>query len=316
LNQPSTSHPSDSTASPGVLYAVLAYLSWGLLPIYWKFFGQVPAVEVLSHRIIWSMIFLMGVLLFQQRQAEFRQLWRSPVTSSGKRKVVSQQLVMLFLTTSLLSFNWGLYIYGINSDRVVETSLGYYINPLLTVLLGSLFLKERLNRGQKIAVFLAAIGVAYFIWQFGQIPWIALGLALSFGLYGLLRKVIPVAPMVGLAVETLLATPVALAFVGYGLCTETSHFGGSWSLTLLFIGCGFVTSFPLLWFNNAAKRLRLSTLGFFQYLAPSCQLLLGVFLYQEPFTPTHVVTFALIWTALIIYSTTSLMGQRSPQKQP
>lgn len=290
---------STSFVPLGAVYAVLAYTSWGLLPIYWKFFAQVPAVEVLSHRIIWSALFLTVVLWLQKRRAEFWQVWQP------------KYLGALLLTAGLLAFNWGLYIYGVNTDRVVETSLGYFINPLVNVLLGFVFLKERLHRGQQIAVLLAGLGVAYFVWQFGAIPWIALGLAFSFAFYGLLRKVVAVAPMAGLAVETLLITPVALAIVSYGASTGTGHWNASWALNLLFIGCGIVTSLPLLWFNNAAKRLQLSTLGFFQYLAPSLQLFLGVFLYREPFTLTHGITFGCIWAALLIYSITSFRRQRA-----
>jgi chloramphenicol-sensitive protein RarD len=291
---------SKTIAQSGTLYAVLAYTAWGLLPIYWKFFGQIPAIEVLSHRMIWSMVFLTLILLVQRRQAEFKQLWQSP-----------GRLGVLLTTALLLTFNWGLYIYGVNTDRVVETSLGYFINPLVSVLLGFLFLKERLSRGQKLAVVLATVGVINFVWYVGQVPWIALGLAISFAFYGLLRKIVPVAPMVGLAVETLLITPLALAVVGYWAATGAGYFGEDWVTTLLFIGAGVMTSLPLLWFNNAAKRLRLSTLGFFQYVAPSLQLILGVFLYHEPFTHTHAVTFACIWSALAIYSATSWMTQRS-----
>lgn len=295
LNYPSSA--DRSIPQTGALYAILAYSSWGLLPIYWKFFIQVPAVEVLSHRIIWSALFLIIVLWVQHRQPEFWQIWQ-PKLLKG-----------LLLTALLLAFNWGLYIYGVNTDRVVETSLGYFINPLVSVLLGFLFLKERLNRSQQVAVGLAVIGVAYFIWQFGAVPWIALGLAISFAFYGLLRKVIAVAPMSGLAVETLLIMPLALAIVGYLSHENQGHWGANPILTLLFLGCGLVTSFPLLWFNNAAKRLRLSTLGFFQYLAPSLQLLLGVLLYHEPFTLTHAVTFGLIWTALLVYSISSFKAR-------
>ncbi len=299
LNESSQSSQSASRA--GGFYAVLAYGAWGLLPIYWKFFQQSSPVEVLCHRMIWSLVFLSGILLVQQRQAEVGALLRSPKT-----------LRILLATATLLTCNWGLYIYGVNSDRVVETSLGYFINPLVTVLLGFVFLRERLLRGQQMAVGLAAIGVGYFIWQFGAVPWIALGLAFTFAFYGLLRKVVAVAPMVGLAVETLMITPLALLVVSYWQVTGVGNFGSTVPLSLLFIGAGVMTSMPLLWFNNAAKRLRLSTLGFFQYVAPSIQLVLGVFLYREPFTPTHLVTFGCIWTALVIYSTTSLMQRSRP----
>ncbi len=297
---PSPTTPPNRALSAGTLYALLAYGSWGLLPIYWKFFGQSSPLEVLCHRIIWSLVFLSGILLLQRRQAEIRALFQS-----------RQRLALLLLSAVLLTCNWGLYIYGVNTDRVIETSLGYYINPLVTVLLGFVVLKERLRPGQQAAVGLAAIAVGYFVWQFGAVPWIALGLAFTFAFYGLVRKIVVVAPMVGLAVETLLIAPAALIFVAYWGTTGSSGFGQSLPLTLLFVGAGVITSMPLLWFNNAAKRLRLSTLGFFQYLAPSLQLLLGVFLYGEPFTLTHAVTFGLIWAALLLYSTTSLLERRS-----
>ena len=277
---------------------MLAYSTWGLLPIYWKLFGTTPAIEVLSHRMIWSAVFLCGILLVQRRLDDLLAMLRLP-----------RQVLVLLLTASLLSFNWGLYIYGVNSDRVVEASLGYYINPLVTVLLGFVFLKERLYRGQQVAVALAVGGVGYFIWRLGTVPWIALALAISFAFYGLLRKVVPVAPLVGLAVETLLITPITLLFVVWLGVTGQGRFGESLPMTLLFIGAGVATSMPLLWFNNAAKRLKLATLGFFQYLAPSLSLLLGVFVYGEPFTPVHAVTFGCIWTALLLYSVTALRAK-------
>ena len=277
---------------------MLAYSTWGLLPIYWKLFGATPAIEVLSHRMIWSAVFLCGILLVQRRLDDLLAMLRLP-----------RQVLVLLLTASLLSFNWGLYIYGVNSDRVVEASLGYYINPLVTVLLGFVFLKERLYRGQQVAVALAVVGVGYFIWRLGTVPWIALALAISFAFYGLLRKVVPVAPLVGLAVETLLITPITLLFVVWLGVTGQGRFGESLPMTLLFIGAGVATSMPLLWFNNAAKRLKLATLGFFQYLAPSLSLLLGVFVYGEPFTPVHAVTFGCIWAALLLYSVTALRAK-------
>jgi chloramphenicol-sensitive protein RarD len=292
--KPAPSEASDNSQA-GPLYAVLAYGAWGLLPVYWKLFGNTPAVEVLSHRMIWSAVFLCSVLLVQRRWPDLLALLKSP-----------QQVRVLLLTATLLSCNWGLYIYGVNSDRVVETSLGYYINPLVTVLLGFIFLKERLHRGQQVAVLLATAGVGYFIWQLGTVPWIGLGLAITFAFYGLLRKIVQAGPLVGLAVETLLITPVVLLFVGYLATQGNSHFGETPLKTLLFMGAGVATSMPLLWFNNAANRLRLSTLGFFQYLAPSIALVLGVFLYGEPFTVAHGVTFGCIWAALAIYSATSL----------
>lgn len=301
LTQPSSlssPHPHDSKG--GALYALLAYGAWGLLPIYWKWLGVSPALEVLSHRMIWSAVFLILILLVQGRLSDLIALLRQP-----------RRVGVLFLTASLLSFNWGIYIYGVNSDQVVEASLGYYINPLVTVLLGFMFLKERLHPLQRVAVALAAAGVGYFIVQLGTVPWIALSLAISFAFYGLLRKTTPVAPLVGLAVETLLITPFTLVFVGYLGFTGQGHFGQTIPLTLLFMGAGVATSMPLLWFNTAAKRLPLATLGFFQYLAPSIALLLGVLVYGEPFTPTHLITFGCIWTALALYTATAWRSKAS-----
>ncbi len=301
LPKSASADPGDRPdARTGTIYALLAYSTWGLLPIYWKLLGAASAVEVLSHRMIWSAVFLVGILLAQRRLEDLQMLLRSP------RKVL-----VLLLTASLLTFNWGLYIYGVNSDRVVEASLGYYINPLVTVLLGFIFLKERLYRGQQVAVALAVVGVGYFIWQLGTVPWIALALAISFAFYGLLRKVAAVAPLVGLAVETLLITPLVLLVVSWLAVNGQGHFGESLPITLLFVGAGVATSMPLLWFNKAAKQLTLATLGFFQYLAPSLSLLLGVFVYDEPFTPVHAVTFGCIWAALLLYSVTALRARGS-----
>jgi chloramphenicol-sensitive protein RarD len=246
------------------------------------------------------MLFLLGLLVFQHREKEFKAVWRSPRT-----------MLLLLFSASLLSVNWGLYIYGVNTDRVVETSLGYFINPLVNVLLGAIVLKERLRWGQQAAVALAAIGVTYFVWQLGTVPWIALSLAFSFGLYGLVRKLIPVSPMVGLAVETIWMSPLALLLLSYKTLTVGSSLPPHLGMILLFFSAGIVTTFPLLWFNNAAKRLRLSTLGFIQYLAPTLQLLCGVLLYHESFTSTHLITFSCIWLALLIYSTTSFAYSKS-----
>lgn len=297
MNTHLPSKPSSSHS--GIISAILAYATWGLLPIYWKLLGTVPAIEIVCHRMLWSTVFLAVLLLLQKRGREFVKVARTP-----------QHLSVLVVTAALLTFNWGLYIYGVNTERVVETSLGYFINPLVSVLLGLVFLQERLNWGQILAVILAIIGVTNFVWHLGVVPWIALALAFSFGLYGLLRKIVPIAPMVGLAMETLLITPIALILVSHWARTGVGHLGSTLGITLLLMGAGVATSMPLLWFNTAAKQLRLSTLGFLQYVAPSLQLLLGVFLYQEPFTQIHLITFGCIWLALLIYSTTSLQRQK------
>ncbi|CAN5575316.1 EamA family transporter RarD [soil metagenome] len=280
------------TRSPweGAVYAILAYTAWGIFPIYWKFFGQAPTLEIISHRIVWSLLFLIVLAWWRKDGAELRSVLHSP-----------KRLTVLFATVSLLSANWGLFIYGVNSNQVVESSMGYFINPLFNVLLGFLFLRERLTRPQVIACGLAGCGVLWFGWHLGKIPWIALGLATTFGLYGLLRKVVAVTPIVGLLVETALMTPIAGVMIWWLSAHHDAQFASSPHLTLLFIGAGIVTSLPLIWFNNAAKLLPLSTLGFFQYLAPSLQLLLGVALYREPFTMREAFSFLLIWSAIAIY---------------
>ena len=252
--------------------------------------------------MIWSLVFLLGLLMGQRRLGELWVVLRSP-----------PRLKVLLLTAALIAFNWGVYIYGVNSDRVVETSLGYYIGPLVTVLLGTVILHERLNRVQWLAVGLATVGVLYFIGNLGTVPWIALGLAFSFSFYGLLRKTTAVMPLVGLAVETLAIAPLLLLLVGYWQVQGVGQFGATLPLTLAFMGAGIVTSLPLLWFNKGAKRLPLSTMGFFQYIAPSLGLLIGVFLYHEPFTRTHAVTFGCIWLALGLYSGNLWWQQRHVQ---
>jgi chloramphenicol-sensitive protein RarD len=284
-----------------MLYAILAYGAWGLVPLYWKHFGSVPALEILGHRMVWSSLLLLLALAVQQNLPELQKLWVSP-----------RHWLPLLLTSSLLSVNWGLYIYGVSTSQIVETSLGYFINPLVNVLLGVFILKEKLTWGQRGAVLLAMLGVLNSILTLGHLPWLALTLAVSFGCYGLLRKLIVVKPLVGLTMETCLLSPVAIAYLIFLNTQHTSHFGQSTTLTLLFVGAGVITSLPLLWFNNAAQRLRLSTLGFFQYLAPSLQLGLGILIYHEPFTQAHLVTFGLIWAALALYSVTSILKTKTP----
>ncbi|MBP0029355.1 EamA family transporter RarD [Roseofilum reptotaenium CS-1145] len=287
----------------GIFYAVLAYGTWGLIPLYWKLFEALPEMEIICHRMIWSSLLLLVVSAMQQQLTEVKRLWRSPKT-----------LAILLATAGLTSLNGGIYIYGVNSDRVLEASLGYFINPLFSIFLGFVFLREKLNIGQWIAVILVMIGVGYLIWEQGQIPWIAIGLALSFGLYGLVRKLSTIQPIPGLAVESLLIAPIALALVMHWAKTGSGNFGLSLPLTFLLFSCGLVAPLPLLWFNLAVKRINLSTLGFLQYIEPTIQLILAVFLYQEPFTRTHLISFSLIWIALAIYSSNSLISLNPNQK--
>ena len=285
-------------AQIGVGYALLAFSAWGFIPIYWKLLNTVPSMEILTHRMVWSVFFLLGLLAVQKRLGEFRELFHSP-----------KYIFMLLGTATLLGANWFVYIYGVNTNQVIETSLGYFISPLLVILLGAVFLRERLNIWQVVAVGFAALGVLNFIWNFGSLPWIALSLAFTFSFYGLFRKMIPVKPLVGLLMETALLTPLAVVLIAFWEIDGTGHFGTTWMTDFLLFGGGVVTSLPLLWFINAGKSLRYSTIGFIQYLTPSIQLLIGVYLYHEPFTPTHSITFGLIWAGLVIFSINSLFVQ-------
>ena len=288
----------NTEAQIGIGYALLAFSAWGFIPIYWKLLNTVPSMEILTHRMVWSVFFLLGLLAVQKRLGEFRELFHSP-----------KYIFMLLGTATLLGGNWFVYIYGVNTNQVIETSLGYFISPLLVILLGAVFLREPLNIWQVVAVGFAALGVLNFIWNFGSLPWIALSLAFTFSFYGLFRKMIPVKPLVGLLMETALLTPLAVVLIAFWEVDGTGHFGTTWMTDFLLFGGGVVTSLPLLWFINAGKRLRYSTIGFIQYLTPSIQLLIGVYLYHEPFTPTHSITFGLIWAGLVIFSINSLFVQ-------
>jgi chloramphenicol-sensitive protein RarD len=288
----------NTEAQIGIGYALLAFSAWGFIPIYWKLLNTVPSLEILTHRMVWSVFFLLGLLAVQKRLGEFRELFHSP-----------KYIFMLLGTATLLGANWFVYIYGVNTNQVIETSLGYFISPLLVILLGAVFLRERLNIWQVVAVGFAALGVLNFIWNFGSLPWIALSLAFTFSFYGLFRKMTPVKPLVGLLMETALLTPLAVVLIAFWEIDGTGHFGTTWMTDFLLFGGGVVTSLPLLWFINAGKSLRYSTIGFIQYLTPSIQLLIGVYLYHEPFTPTHSITFGLIWAGLVIFSINSLFVQ-------
>jgi len=290
VQNPQPALNTETKSREGVIYALLAYGSWGLFPLYWKQFGTIPAAEVICHRLLWSLVFLVILAAAKKQLAPCLQVLRTPKLTG-----------ILFLTAALLSFNWGLFVYGVNTGQVVETSLGYFINPLVNVLLGALVLRERLTRAQVVAVLLALAGVVYFGWHLWKVPWIALGIASSFGIYGLLRKMVPIDPLPGLIVETAVMAPVALALLAIFASHGSMHFLDTRSITLLLMGGGIVTAFPLIWFISAAKLLPLSTLGFFQYLAPTLQLMVGVFVFHEHFTLRDGVAFAFIWTAIAIF---------------
>lgn len=292
--------PPKNAGAVGIAYALAAYLLWGLTPIYWKALRAIPGPEVLAQRMIWALLFV-AILI-----AIFRQ-WR------GVRRVIGswRRLVPLMVTSVLVSFNWGVYIWAVNADHILEASLGYFINPLVNVLLGVVFLGERLRPWQGLAVLLAVGGVVNLTLSLGVFPWISLSLAVSFGFYGLIRKIVPTEPLVGLSCETALVLPVALAYLAYLSVTGTAAaHDADLGLWLLLIGSGVVTALPLLWFAQAAKRLQYTTIGLVQYVAPSLHFALAVFLYGETFTDAHLITFACIWGGLVIYTVDSAHAYR------
>jgi rarD protein len=311
MNVSSRSPHGGDSMRRGAIYALLSYGAWGIFPIYWKGFGSAPPVEVIAHRLVWSFMFL-GILVAARGEIrECLRILRTPRLAG-----------ILCGTALLLSINWGLFVLGVNTGRIVETSLGYFINPLFTVLLGCVVLRERLSRAQSVAAVLAGIGVAVFGWHLGHLPWIALGLSLTFGLYGLIRKMVPIQPLPGLFMETALITPVAAAVGAFFFASGTGHFPGSPGKMLLFVSAGIVTAAPLLWFNAAAKLLPLTVIGFLQYLAPTLQLLVGLLVYGEPFTSRRMVAFGFIWAAIAIFvadaarrrgRAAAVSGESSPQ---
>ncbi len=281
----------------GVLFLGAAFFFWGIAPVYWKQLGHVPALEIILHRVVWSFFLLIPVMTGYHRWPEYKQVLHSRKT-----------MAVLTGTTAILAVNWFVFVWAINNNHVLQTSLGYYINPLVNILLGMVFLKERLNRRQCLAVFLAVAGVLILTFHYGRFPWIALALAFSFGCYGLIRKIVPVSAVTGLFLElSLLSLPAggymlylylhaAGAFLRIGIATD-----------LFCLGASLVTALPLIFFTTGARLVHLKTVGFMQYIAPSCTFLLAVFVYREPLSSTALLTFVLIWSALAIYSFDSVM---------
>ncbi len=279
----------------GTWFAILAFGIWGFLPVFWKLLKAVSAYETVAHRVVWTCLFTALLLIVQRKW----QVLKKIITDRDK-------LWPIGLCAALLAINWLTFIYAVNNNHVLDASLGYYINPLISVFLGLVVLKERVNRWQKLAIALAFLAVAVLTYQYGRIPWIALTLAVTFGLYGLIKKTGHVDAIVGLTLETLFMVPVAL---GYILVTTVSGSGvltsGSLATPMLLISTGVVTAVPLLFFAGAAQRIPLSRVGFIQYLTPSCFFLLGRFVYHETFSSLHLVSFIFIWMALVIYSLSS-----------
>jgi len=284
----------------GLVAGIAAFGTWGLIPVYWKIFASISAAEILAHRFVWTTGFLVGLLSWKRRWPEVREAIRS------------RRALFYCLGSGLaVSINWFCFIWAVNAGRVIETSLGYFMTPLMNVLLGATFLRERLSRVQMISVLLALTGVLNLTLGYGRFPWLAIILCVSFGLYGLLRKKSGVRPIPGLFLETTLLTPFAAAWLLFLQGTADSAFtSNGWSMALLLVTTGVVTGLPLVWFGHAARHLRLTTLGFLQYLSPSCSFFLGVFLYHEPFTRAHLITFAFIWVALIIFTAEAIWRWR------
>jgi chloramphenicol-sensitive protein RarD len=281
----------------GVIYAGSAFLIWSLGPIYWKALAAVPPLEIILHRVVWAFIFLLVLILIGRR-------WDELSRSLKDLKI----LLMLSVTAVILGLNWWLYVWAINNDFVLQSSLGYYINPLVNVVFGVVFLRERLRPIQVLAVLLAGAGVVYLTISYGSFPWIATALASSFGLYGLIRKVAPVGPLVGLSIETMLLSIPAAAYLIYlGATGHGSFLRSSVRIDILLLGTSVLTAVPLICFTAGAKRINLSTLGLLQYIAPTGIFLLAVFYFNEPFSVVQVWTFIMIWTALAIYSTDSVI---------
>jgi chloramphenicol-sensitive protein RarD len=290
-----------SHETSALVAGIAAFTTWGLIPIYWKLLQAVPATEILAHRFVWTTIFLSIVLTWQQRWTEVQENVRS-----------RSARIYCLAGGSVIAINWFLFIWAVNAGRVIETSLGYFMTPLINVLFGAIFLRERLTRLQFSSVLLGAIAVLNLTFGYGRFPWVALSLCTTFGLYGLLRKKSGTAAIPGLFIETIFLVPIAIAYLIFLQISGELVFGSAEvSLSILLMSTGIVTAVPLFWFGHAARHLRLTTVGFLQYLSPTGTFFLGVFLYREPFTRGQLVTFSLIWIALAIFTGEAVMRWRS-----
>ncbi len=291
--------PRSSEDSPaGMGYVISAYLLWGLLPFYMKALSHVSPVEVVVHRILWSVPIAAALLWFLGRTGSIWPALTSPRT-----------LGMAFITAGLISINWGIYVWAIISDQAIQAALGYYINPLFSIFLGRVFLREYLSPLQWAAIAIAAMAVGVLVWEAGALPLAGLGLMLTFGLYSLAKKKLPIGPNQGFLLEVLVLSVPALGYLiwlgGDGMFWQTAY--DTW----LLIGCGVVTAIPLLLFSNGAKRLRMSTMGILQYITPTMLFLIAVFAFGEPFQGARLLAFPMIWVALVLYSITLLGGRRA-----
>ncbi|WP_172582941.1 EamA family transporter RarD [Aminobacter aminovorans] len=298
----STNTPAISRdeATRGFLFALSAYLMWGFLPFYMKAVAHIPAAEVIAHRITWSIPIAALLLWWLGRTSDIKTALRTPRT-----------LAMGTLTATLITINWGVYVWAIGNDRALETALGYYINPLFSVFLGAVVLGEKLTRAQTVAIGLAVIAVALLTWESGGLPWVSIVLALSWGFYALFKKTLPIGPAQGFFLEVLILGIPALVYIAYLQGTGAGHFGTTGMTDVwLMLGCGIVTAVPLILFANGAKLLRMSTIGIMQYIAPTMIFVIAIFIFKEPFSSERAVAFALIWAALAIY-TWSMFSERA-----
>lgn len=285
----------------GFIYGLFAFIIWGLLPLYWKLLDQVSALEILVHRIFWCFIFILSLLIFTKKINELKNI------------LINKKLLCLtFLSSIILSLNWFTFIWGVNSGYIVEVSLGYYINPLIVIFMGIIILKEKCSFIEYISLGLAFIGVCIMTFQYGRIPWIALALAFSFAIYGLMKKLVKLEATLALAIETATVTPIALGFIIFKHLQGTGNIlSGSILTTLLLIFSGLATGLPLLLFAKGTQKSNLSTIGFLQYIAPTINLFIGVFIFKEAFTYGHLLSFGFIWAALIIYSMSIVINANS-----
>ena len=294
---------NDKSVKAGVIFALAAYIMWGIAPMYFKLLTSVPALEIVMHRIVWSVLVLCFLLLLRKKFNQVLVAIRDP-------KII----ITLSISGMLLAVNWLIFIWAVNNNRMLDASLGYFINPFFNVLLARLFLQESLTRLQLLAVFVALAGVAFLIFSYGELPWISLVLAISFSIYGLLRKKVTVDSMPGLLIESCIMLPFALL---YWLIMDTSSgnmLENSLNLNITLLLAGVVTTAPLLCFTAAARRIRYTTLGFFQYIGPSLMFLLAVLHYQEPLDVIRVITFVLVWSGLLIYVYDTLRAYRKSRQ--
>lgn len=284
----------------GIFFGLAAYVLWGILPVYWKALELVSPFEILSSRFMWSCVFVFLLIIFQKK-------W--PLFSKEVKQVFSNVKTGAAMVAAgiTISFNWGTFIWAVNNGHIVETSMGYYINPLVSILFAVVFLRERLDKMQLAAITCAFIGVASMVYSFGKIPWVSLTLAFTFALYGLLKKILPVSALTSIMLETLLITPLALVYE-YSLWQQGVSFYASENLQVIMMltGAGVVTAIPLLLFTAGARLLPLKIIGFLQYISPTLTLLIGVFVYNEAFTASHLLAFGWIWAALLLFIVSQL----------